>query len=156
MKKIIFIILLLGLIIINKNSSAQITSMTVGVDGFTCSLCAKGVEGQFKSLDFVKSVKTDLKNTLFVLTFKQNAKVDVSQVQDAVTDGGFSVRDIKVEAKGTVKGDPGSGYVLITNNTPDINLSDIKIELSDGEKVSLKGVVNAEVNSISVTSIKKM
>jgi copper chaperone CopZ len=155
MKKIIFIIILL-LIISNKYSHAQVTKLIVGVDGFTCSLCAKGVEGQFKSLDFVKSVKTDLKNTLFILTFKSNPKVDVSQIRDAVKDGGFSVRDIKVEAKGTIKGDANSGYVLVTDNAPNINLSDIKVELSDGEKVSLKGIVNAEVNSISVTSIKKM
>ena len=43
------------------NLNAQITKLIIGVDGFTCSLCAKGIEEQFKSLDFVKSVKTDLK-----------------------------------------------------------------------------------------------
>ena len=156
MKKIIFIIALLTLILSNKYSDAQVTKLTIGVDGFTCSLCAKGVEAQFKALDFVKSVKTDLKNTLFVLTFKSNPQINVSQIRDAVNDGGFSVRDIKVEAKGTIKGDANSGYILVTSNTPEINLRDVKEELSDGDKVTLKGNVNGDVNSISVISIKKM
>ncbi|MEZ4689211.1 MAG: hypothetical protein R3A12_03120 [Ignavibacteria bacterium] len=53
MKKII--LLLIVLFLSNDRSMAQITQLTIGVDGFTCSLCAKGVEEQFKSLDFVKS-----------------------------------------------------------------------------------------------------
>ncbi len=139
-----------------KHLSAQVTQLTIGVDGFTCSLCAKGVEAQFKSLDFVKSVKTDLKNTLFVLSFKSNPPINVTQIRDAVSDGGFSVRDIKIEAKGTIKGDQNSGYILSTSNTPDIYLKDVKGDLSDGDKVLLKGRVNTNSNSVSVTSIKKI
>ncbi len=152
MKKILLILIVI--FISNKYSDAQVTQLTIGVDGFTCSLCAKGVEAQFKSLDFVKSVKTDLKNTLFVLSFKNNLKIDVTQIRDAVNDGGFSVRDITVEAKGTIKGDHDSGYILLTPNTPDIRLKDVNENLSDGDKVSLKGTVNS--NSIHVTSIKKI
>ena len=62
---------------------AQITQLTIGVDGFTCSLCAKGVEEQFKSLDFVKSVKTDLKNTTFRLLFKNSPKINILEIKDA-------------------------------------------------------------------------
>jgi copper chaperone CopZ len=154
MKKIFLVLILL--LISNKYSAEQVTQLTIGVDGFTCSLCAKGVEAQFKSLDFVKSVKTDLKNTLFILTFKNDQKINVTQVRDAVTDGGFSVRDIKVEAMGTIKGNSGSGYFLATSNTPDIRLNDVKADLSDGDKVSVKGMVSTGSNSVNVTSIKKI
>ena len=154
MKKIFAILIML--IISTKFSPAQVTQLTVGVDGFTCSLCAKGVEEQFRSLDFVKSVKTDLKNTLFILTFKNSPKINVLQIRDAVSDGGFSVRDIKVEAIGTIKGNQSSGYVLSTTNTPDINLNEVNTELSDGDKVSLTGMINTGNNSIKVTSIKKI
>lgn len=154
MKKIIIVLIIL--FISNKYVSAQVTQLTIGVDGFTCSLCAKGVEEQFRSLDFVKSVKTDLKNTLFVLSIKNSPKINVSQIRDAVSDGGFSVRDITVEAKGTIKGDQNSGYILSTPNTPDIQLKDVAVKLSDGDKVILKGSVNSISNSIHVTSIKKM
>ncbi len=154
MKKILFILIIL--LISNKYSAEQVTQLTIGVDGFTCSLCAKGVEAQFKSLDFVKSVKTDLKNTLFILSFKDNHKINIAQIRDAVYDGGFSVRDIKVEVEGTIKGSMNSGFILSTPNTPDIQLSGIKSDLSDGDKVSLKGNVNTNKNSINVTSIKKI
>ncbi|MEO8664309.1 MAG: heavy-metal-associated domain-containing protein [Ignavibacteria bacterium] len=155
MKKLILIILtiFLGL---SGSSNAQVTQLTIGVDGFTCSLCAKGVEAQFKSLDFVKSVKTDLKNTLFILSLKSNQPINVSQIRDAVDDGGFSVRDIKIEAKGTIKGNLNSGYIFVSPNSPEIQLKDINGDLSDGDKVLLKGKINSNSNSISVTSIKKI
>src|SRR6187399_2890946 len=156
MKKIICIIILTILFEFNLSTNAQVTQLTIGVDGFTCSLCAKGVEAQFKSLDFVKSVKTDLKNTLFILTLKSNQPINVSQIRDAVDDGGFSVRDIKIEAKGTIKGDQSSGYIFLSPNSPEILLKDMNGDMSDGDKVQLKGKINSNSNSISVTSIKKI
>ena len=156
MKKIICIIILTIFFGYNRSSIAQVTQLTIGVDGFTCSLCAKGVEAQFKSLDFVKSVKTDLKNTLFILTLKSNQPINVSQIRDAVDDGGFSVRDIKIEAKGTIKGDQSSGYIFLSPNSPEILLKDMNGDMSDGDKVQLKGKINSNSNSISVTSIKKI
>ena len=156
MKKILIIIILTVIFGIGGNLKAQVSQLIIGVDGFTCSLCAKGVEAQFKSLDFVKSVKTDLKNTLFTLTLKSNTSVNVSQINDAVKDGGFSVRDIRIEATGTLKGDPNSGFMLVSMNAPDIYLNDIKGDLSNGDKVFLKGKVNTNSNTVSVTSIKKI
>lgn len=139
-----------------SKSFTQVSQLTIGVDGFTCSLCAKGVEEQFKSLEFVKNVKTDLKKTEFILTFRTNPKINISQIRDAVNDGGFSVRDIKVVAKGSIKGDASSGYTLVTSNTGDILLKDVKGNFNSGDKVSLKGKINSEVTSITITSIKKL
>lgn len=156
MKKIILIFIVTIFFGFNRSSTAQVTQLTIGVDGFTCSLCAKGVEAQFKSLDFVKSVKTDLKNTLFILTLKPNQPINVSQIRNAVDDGGFSVRDIKIEAKGTIKGDQGIGYIFVSPNSPEIHLKDMNGDLSDGDKVFLKGKINTNSNSVSVTSIKKI
>lgn len=151
MKKIF---LILALLIGGSTLKAQVTKLTIGVDGFTCSLCAKGIEEQFRSLDFVKSVKTDLKNTLFVLSLKSNPSVNVSQIRDAVIDGGFTVRDIGMEGKGTVRNN-GSGFVFTSPNTPDIQLNDVKENISDGDKVQIKGKVT-NGNAITVTSIKKI
>lgn len=156
MKKTILIILITIFLGFNRSSTAQVTQLTIGVDGFTCSLCAKGVEAQFKGLDFVKSVKTDLKNTLFILSLKSNQPINVSQIRDAVDDGGFSVRDIKIEAKGTIRGNQNSGYLFITPNSPEIQLKDLKEDLSDGDKVHIKGKINSNSNTLSVTSIKKI
>ncbi|MCY7363406.1 MAG: cation transporter [Ignavibacteria bacterium] len=154
MKKIIFAIIFTAFFI--TSIKAQVSSLVIGVDGFTCSLCAKGVEEQFKSLDYVKSVKTDLKKTEFTLTFKKNPKVELSQIKDAVNDGGFSVRDIRVVAKGSIKGSESTGYYLITPNANKISLKGVNGNFSEGDKVSVKGKVNNEITFINVTSIKKM
>ena len=102
MKKLSLIILFI--IIPLTVSYSQVTQAVVGVDGFTCSLCAKGVEEQFRSMDFVKSVKVDLKKTTFTIVFKKDINIDINKLRDGVTDGGFSLRDILIKAEGKYEG----------------------------------------------------
>ena len=154
MSKIIIALFITLLSVVNLN--AQITKLIIGVDGFTCSLCAKGIEEQFKSLDFVKSVKTDLKKTEFALTFKSNPGIELSKIRDAVNDGGFTVRDIKIEAKGYIRGSTGSGFYLVTPNTAEFQLKNIKGKITDGDKVSVKGKVNTGIDLIDIVSLKKL
>ncbi len=137
-------------------SNAQISKLVIGVDGFTCSLCAKGIEEQFKSLDYVKSVRTDLKKTEFALSLKKNSMIDLSKIRDAVNDGGFTVREIKIEAEGYIKGSSGSGFYLVTPNTPEFSLKNIKGNIKDGDKVFVKGKVNSGIDHIDIASIKKL
>lgn len=147
----LFLILIMG-----KNSSAQISEAVVGVDGFTCSLCAKGVEGEFKALDYVQSVKTDLKKTEFTLSFKKKPDVKFSEIRDAVEDGGFSLRDIRITAKGSINTSGSSGFKLKTDNSQEIILKGITGDFENGEKVLIKGKYNNSNNSITVTTIKKL
>lgn len=147
---VIFILLIAG------KADSQISKIIIGVDGFTCSLCAKGVEGQFKSLDFVKSVKTDLKKTEFTIYFRSKTKVDISQIRDAVYDGGFSVRDIKIDATGSISGNSAQGYSFMIPDLNSISLKDVTGNFKEGEKVILQGKVNTGVTFINVTSIKKL
>ncbi|HMS65358.1 MAG TPA: heavy-metal-associated domain-containing protein [Ignavibacteria bacterium] len=141
---------------LSLNVRAQISSLVVGVDGFTCSLCAKGVAEQFKALDFVKSVKTDIKKTEFTLYIKPGQIADISIISEAVSDGGFTLRDIKIDVKGSLKGDANSGYFLTAPNISEFSLKDVKGKFSDGDKVSLKGKIFSPVTTINVTSIKKL
>ena len=136
--------------------NAQISSIVIGVDGFTCSLCAKGVEGQFKSLSYVKSVHTNLKKTEFTLKFDPKQNINLADLSQAVTDGGFSVRDIKIDAKGSISGDESSGYYISVPNITILSLKDVKGNFAAGDKVSVKGKINSEISSIKVTSIKKI
>ncbi|MBK8981696.1 MAG: heavy-metal-associated domain-containing protein [Ignavibacteria bacterium] len=151
----ISIFLYIIIIFTSDYSYSQLTKATIGVDGFTCSLCAKGVEEQFKALDYVKSVKADLKKTEFIISFKNKPDVDVTELIKAVTDGGFTLRDITVEAKGKIKSNGSSGYILSALNIPDIKLKNIDNSFDEGDNVSLKGSVSPKDYSISVTSIKK-
>lgn len=149
MKKIaIFILFLLSPLSLVHS---QVTQATIGVDGFTCSLCAKGVEEEFRSMEFVKSVKADLKKATFTITFKKNSKIDINKLKDGVTDGGFSVRDIVIKAEGTYENNH-----LITGNTPDLILKNLGSEYANGDKISISGNVSLSDNAVKVKQAKKI
>lgn len=157
MLKKFFAIILLSLLSAGINFlHAQVTEAVVGVDGFTCSLCAKGVEGQFKALDFVKTVKTDLKKTQFTLSFRNNPGIRFTEIRDAVTDGGFSLREIDITAKGSLKTDGNTFYLLETKNSPEMNLKGVHGNFSNGEKVLVKGKIDASDNTVTISSIEKL
>ena len=153
MKKILALIVL-GIMLFAAESNAQVKQAVIGVDGFTCSLCAKGVEGQLKGLDYVKSVKTDLKETTFTLTFYSNKEIKLSELRDAIKDGGFSLRGISIVADGTLSGDAASGFSLSTGNSPNLNLKYNNGNLNKGDKVEVSGSVSLP-NTVNVTGIKK-
>lgn len=135
-------------------SYSQVKSINISVDGFTCSLCAKGVEGQFKALDFVKDVKTNLSEATFDLKFKSGKQVKIEQIREAVDDGGFTVGSVSLEASGTISVS-GNNYVLVTGNTPDLKLENITGDIKDGDKVSVKGEINTK-QTVNVKSITKI
>lgn len=154
MKKLLIILSVL-MLFISVNAHSQVKEAVIGVDGFTCSLCAKGVEGQLKGLDFVKSVKTDLKATTFTLTFYPDKNIKLSELRDAIIDGGFSLRDITLTADGTLSGDAASGFSLSTGNSPNLHLKNSNGEFSKGDKVKVSGKVSLP-NTVNVSSIKKL
>ncbi|MBV6478755.1 MAG: hypothetical protein HGGPFJEG_01512 [Ignavibacteria bacterium] len=156
MLKYVLALILFANISLKQDLQAQVTEAVIGVDGFTCSLCAKGVEGQFKALDYVKSVKTDLKKTQFTLIFKNNPEVKFKEIRDAVTDGGFSLREIDITAKGQLKTDGSSFFLLDTKNSPEINLKGVKGDFINGEKVLVKGKFDTPGNTLIVSSIEKL
>lgn len=150
------ILLIAGILMfLSGTASSQVKQAVIGVDGFTCSLCAKGVEGQLKGLDFVKSVKTNLKETTFTLTFYTDKNIKLSELRDAIIDGGFSLRGITITADGTLSGDAASGFSLSTGNSPNLNLKNSNGEYSKGDKVKVSGKVSLP-NTVNVTSIKKL
>lgn len=137
-----------------KLSTAQVSKIIIGVDGFTCSLCAKGVEEQFKSLVFVNSVKADLKKTLFFLAFKKDSDIKLEELYDAVEDGGFSVRDIVIEGTGILKVDRNKIFIFISPNISPISLKNIPENYSDGNTVWIEGKYLDK--NLDIISIKKM
>lgn len=75
-----------------QNAAAQFQSVTVGVNGLTCSACSRTVEMSIRKLPFVKDVEMNLENTVGKIYFNENAEVDINKIAKAVTDAGFSVR----------------------------------------------------------------
>lgn len=87
-------ITLLGILLIS-HAQAQFKSVTVGIDGLTCSMCSNSVEKLIRQLDFVASVTMDLNQTTAEITFKEGKKVNVNEIAKKVVDSGFSVRSIQ-------------------------------------------------------------
>lgn len=76
------------------NAHAQLISADVGVNGLTCSMCARGTEETLKRLDFIDSIDVDLNTLVAHITFKKNMNAPVEDIVKAVEDAGFSVRNI--------------------------------------------------------------
>jgi copper chaperone CopZ len=93
MKKIIFlsIITLLGL-----NSMAQFKTGTLQAAGLTCAMCTKAINETLKRLPFVQTVTPDIKNSQFIIQFKEGVNVDPDALKKAVEDAGFSVAKLKL------------------------------------------------------------
>lgn len=76
------------------NAQAQLRSATVGINGMTCSMCARGTEETLKRLDFIDTMWVDLNSLEAHITFKKNADVPIEKIIESIEDAGFSVRDI--------------------------------------------------------------
>jgi copper chaperone CopZ len=156
MKHLLSILALLLILFTSVDLKAQLKELIVGVDGFTCSLCAKGVEGQFKALDFVSDVKTALKNTTFTITLKEKSQVNLKDIREAVTDGGFTVRDIVIEGNGKISSAGNGSYTVTTSNSSDLKLNGVREELLMDDNVNFKGKLSEDVKSVTITEIRKI
>jgi copper chaperone CopZ len=87
----ISLVLLFG---ISLQANAQLISADVGVNGLTCSMCARGTEETLKRLDFIDSIDVDLNTLVAHITFKKNMNAPIEDIVKAVEDAGFSVRNI--------------------------------------------------------------
>src|SRR5262245_20629316 len=85
-------LVLLGAIFLSSlRADAQFTSAELGVDGLTCSMCARSVEMSIRQLPFVQDVTVNLRTTTMKVVFKKAQPVDIEKLAIAVDDAGFSV-----------------------------------------------------------------
>lgn len=90
-------LLIIGITIwIAITASAQVKTGTLQAAGLTCAMCTKAINETLEELSFVKSVKADIKNSQFVLQFKDDAFVDPDALKKAVEEAGFSVAKLKL------------------------------------------------------------
>lgn len=89
-----FKILLTILAISIASVQAQFIKADLQVSGLTCSMCSKATEKSLRTLTFVSDVKPDLNRNLFIITFKNNAPVNLDAISKKVQDAGFSVNKL--------------------------------------------------------------
>ena len=68
--------------------------MVIGIGGMHCDHCKKRVEEGIQSLDFVKSVKVDLKKGQASIVLKKDMEFKEEMVQKAIEDLGFSYEGV--------------------------------------------------------------
>jgi copper chaperone CopZ len=78
-------------------ANAQLVSVEVAIDGFTCSMCAMSVENSIRQLPFVEEVKMDLNKSLAQIFFRKDKDISIRRISDKVYDSGFSVRYIHAD-----------------------------------------------------------
>ena len=88
MKKLVFFLLFCFTMFWVK---AQVSSVSIQASGLTCSMCSNSINKAIQSLDYVKDVEADIKNSSFEITFKDPSKVNFDQLKKKVEDAGFFV-----------------------------------------------------------------
>ncbi len=87
----------IGLLLLSTISFAQYRNIELQAAGLTCSMCSNAINKSLKPLPFVGSIKTDLKNNLFVISVKDGSVPDFDLLRSKVEGAGFSVGKLTVE-----------------------------------------------------------
>lgn len=75
-------------------ANAQFQTASLTAAGLTCAMCTKAIYNSLKSLPVIDKVDADIKNSRFLISFKQGAAIDPDQLKAAVEDAGFSVASL--------------------------------------------------------------
>ena len=77
-------------------SEAQFSKASLQATGLTCAMCSNAINKALMEVPFVESVKADIKNSAFNMTFKKDQDVEIDALKQAVEDAGFSVGNLKI------------------------------------------------------------
>lgn len=91
-KLIIFSVIILCTVM----AKAQFQTANLTAAGLTCAMCTKAIYNSIEKLPVVKKVDVDIKNSAFVITFKEGASVEPDKLKDAVEEAGFSVSKLSL------------------------------------------------------------
>lgn len=88
------VLLLLPLFIGQQYLFAQFTSAKLQATGLTCALCSNAINKSLEELPFIASVKSILKESAFVISFKVGSSFRPDMISTAVEDAGFFVGEL--------------------------------------------------------------
>lgn len=91
---------------------AQITEVTVRVDGLSCPFCAYSLEKKLKAVEGVAKLTIHVADGVATLTPSDGVRIDFAGLPRAVTDAGFTPREIRARGTGQVRRD-GDRLTLI-------------------------------------------
>lgn len=80
---------------IQQVNAQQVKAKLVAA-GLTCSMCSKAVYQSLTRVKEVESVKSNIKESSYAITFKQGTTLNPDNLQKAVKDAGFSVAKLQL------------------------------------------------------------
>lgn len=84
------------LLVMATATQAQFKSARLQAAGLTCAMCTKAINEALNDLAFIKEIDVDIKNSEFIIDFKEGADIDPDALKKAVEDAGFSVAKLKL------------------------------------------------------------
>ena len=148
MKKLLALTIIL---FITTVASSQIIRAELTAIGLTCSMCSKATYNQLISIPEVEKVEPDLNNTTFIIHFKSNTPVNISNLKKKVEDAGFAVGELVVLFKLDNQMAENNTSFILDNNT--YTFMDTKPGILNGEvkvKILDKGyIVDKEYKKLS-------
>jgi copper chaperone CopZ len=145
MKKILSIIAVL----VSLNSMAQFTEASLQASGLTCSMCSKAIYKALEKVDFVDSIRVDIKSSTYRIFFDKDANVDFDALSKAVTDAGFSVASLKVTGVFTNTEVKNDAHVTIDGKT--LHFLNVKSQTLNGTAT----ITLLDKNFVSAKDFKK-
>ncbi len=146
MKKII-VLLITAVVVLNTN--AQFTKASIQASGLTCAMCTKAIDNALKTLPFIETIKPDIKNSSFNVTFKQGQEADIDAIKKAVEDAGFFVAKFSITGVFSNTEIKNDEHVAISGK--EYHFLNVKDQVLNGEKT----LVVVDKNFITANAFKK-
>ena len=90
------LVLIFSLMIIQAQS--QFKEATLVASGLTCAMCSKAIYKSLQKLPFAGNITSNIKESSFKITFKEDKVADFDEIKKAVEDAGFAIATLKVIA----------------------------------------------------------
>lgn len=139
------IIILSVVIFFVSEIQAQVSKATLVASGLTCSMCSKAVYQALTKVDEVESVKSNIKESSYSISFKKGALANPDHLLKAVKNAGFSVAKLQlsftfdnVEIKNDTHISTAGINIHFINVEPRILIGEHTLTLVDANFVSAK------------------
>ena len=96
---------------------AQVTGVTVRVDGLSCPFCAYSLEKKLKAVDGVENLAIDVKEGVATFEPAEGKVADFEALPEAVKKAGFTPRAIRVQGIGRVESVSGQTVLVAADGT---------------------------------------
>ncbi len=130
MKKLLIAAVLL--IIVNA-AQAQVSKVTLTASGLTCSMCSKAIYAALLKVNTIETVKANIKESSYSISFKKDASVSFDDIRKAVEDAGFSVA--KLQATVNFNNVEVKNDAQVAVNALNFHFLNVPDEILNGEKV---------------------